>query len=61
MRRSQLARALGVSGKSIDNLVARGTIPRPFRLGPKTIIFSTAEVREALARLAEKSAGGGPC
>jgi excisionase family DNA binding protein len=48
LSRSQLAAVLGLSLRTIDNLLAAGTLPH-FRIG-KCIRFDLSEVEETLRR-----------
>jgi excisionase family DNA binding protein len=50
--RSELARQLGVSTRTVDKLVRQGRLPRPFRLGAKSV-FRAEQVLAALERLRE--------
>lgn len=50
---AQVAETLGVGKRTAWRLVARGVLPRPIRLGRRTVRWRADEVERALAELAE--------
>jgi hypothetical protein len=56
LKRPQLARALNVSPRSIDNFVARKIIPA-IKLSPRMVRFHLPSVLAALAKFERKAAG----
>jgi excisionase family DNA binding protein len=48
---TQLAEWLDVSLNTIHRWAAKGTLPSPLKLGPKTFRFETEQVRVALYRI----------
>ena len=47
----ELASTLAVSVRSVWRMSATGQLPPPLRLGPKTVCWRLADVREYLAEL----------
>jgi predicted DNA-binding transcriptional regulator AlpA len=60
MSRKELAWELSCSESTVDELVRRGTIPRPIRLTEGCIRWWWPAVEAALANVAEAGDGGDP-
>lgn len=54
VRRKELAEWLGVTVATIAAWEAEGRLPKPRRVGPKTLIYNLGEVRAALRKLDEE-------
>lgn len=56
LTKEQMAHRLGVTTKTIENMVARGSIPEPIRYSRKNIKWDLAEVLAWEAEIKKKEA-----
>lgn len=48
IRRAELLKALGISRSTLESLIAQGSFPVPFKLGPRAIGWRSNEVEAAM-------------
>ena len=48
IRRAELLRTLGISRSTLESLIAQGSFPVPFKLGPRAIGWRSNEVEAAM-------------
>jgi predicted DNA-binding transcriptional regulator AlpA len=58
LSRSTLARELDCAESTVDELVKRGTLPKPFRLSGGCVRWRWADVEVAIGSLKEAGAAG---
>jgi predicted DNA-binding transcriptional regulator AlpA len=60
LSKDTLARELDCAESTVDELVKRGVLPKPFRLSNGCVRWRWADVENAIASLKDSAAGGEP-
>ncbi len=59
MRTAEVAKLLGVSPTTVANWSREGRLPKPIRLGTKTLAYNVGQLRAALLRLSQTTVASG--